>query len=152
MATQLLTRSSEAVKITGIPARQPGGIKNAQVATISHDNFSFGDFLEMVNPLNYIPVVSRVYQQATGNQSPVASISSLIGGAIFGGPLGFAMAGMSAVFEQATGKGVLGSVADAVMGEEKTQLDPMQLQVQQLERYQKIAYAHQPDYKLFLKA
>lgn len=50
--------------------------------------FGFLDFLDIINPLQHIPLVSNVYQHFTGDtMKPVANI---LGGALFGGPLGAA--------------------------------------------------------------
>lgn len=117
------------------------GVKSSQKETVQHDNFSFGDFLNLVNPLNYIPGVSTLYQNVTAQKA--SPVSSLIGGAIFGGPLGFAIAGIGAVFEEATGKGVIGSIADAVTGKGEPVDQPRDYSAY----YSKIANAHKPDYQ-----
>ena len=63
------------------------------------------DFLEqlldIVNPLQHIPVVSTIYRSITGDQ--IAAPARLIGGVLFGGPLGFASATANLVLEEATG-------------------------------------------------
>ncbi|HCZ12942.1 MAG TPA: hypothetical protein DHV16_12065, partial [Nitrospiraceae bacterium] len=43
---------------------------------------SFGDILDIVNPLQHIPVVSTVYRSETGDK--ISPGSRIIGGAIFG--------------------------------------------------------------------
>lgn len=50
------------------------------------DPFTFGDFIDMVNPLQHIPIVSHFYREFTGDQ--IKPVSNIIGGAVFGGPLG----------------------------------------------------------------
>jgi hypothetical protein len=71
---------------------------------------SFADTLEMLNPLHYIPVVSNLYQNAT--HTPTPPIASLIGGAVFGGITGLAIAGIGCVWEAATGKNLVESAMD----------------------------------------
>ena len=69
-----------------------GGGSSADTGT---SVMSFGDFLDMVNPLQHIPVVSSVYRAATGDSiNPVSRIS---GDALYGGVLGLASAGLSAL-------------------------------------------------------
>ena len=64
---------------------------------------SFGDFLDMINPLQHIPVISSLYRAATGDTiSPVARIA---GDALYGGIMGVASAGLSA----------LGAIGDEVL-------------------------------------
>ncbi len=143
MPTELTTRFTQTADFAdrASPLR---GLKSRQLPTVRHDNFGFGDFLNLVNPLNYIPVVSNLYHQANGTQA--SPVSSIIGGALFGGPLGMAMAGINAVFEAATGKGVIGSIANAVTGDEGKNAEHYTA------RYSKIANAHKPDYRLSLDA
>lgn len=72
----------------------------------SDDGASFGDLLDAVNPLHHLPVVSQIYRAVTDDAIGLAP--RLIGAAIFGGPLGFLIAGIAAFFEEMSG----GSVAD----------------------------------------
>ncbi|HEX5500882.1 MAG TPA: hypothetical protein VFX03_16715 [Thermomicrobiales bacterium] len=68
------------------------------------DGFSFATLLDIVNPLQHIPVVSTVYQKLTGDvASPGAD---LVGGALFGGPIGFALAAADSSIKNETGKDI----------------------------------------------
>jgi hypothetical protein len=58
---------------------------------------TFGDFLDVINPLQHIPVVSTVYRMITGDE--IGMGARLAGGALYGGPLGFVAAGVVAGFE-----------------------------------------------------
>lgn len=70
---------------------------------------AFRDMLDSINPLQHLPVVGSIYRKATGDEiSPVARV---IGGAIFGGPIGGAFAIADVALEAQTGK----SVEDRVM-------------------------------------
>ncbi|MDD3444434.1 MAG: hypothetical protein PHS60_03430 [Zavarzinia sp.] len=63
---------------------------------------SFGDLLDIINPLQHIPVVSTLYRGITGDTiNPVARI---VGGALYGGVIGAGVAMAGAVIEQATGE------------------------------------------------
>ncbi|MCH7891261.1 MAG: hypothetical protein IH921_07140, partial [Gemmatimonadetes bacterium] len=63
---------------------------------------SFGDFLDVINPLQHIPIVGTIYRAITGDEiSPAARI---FGGFLFGGPLGFVTAIANAIFEEASGQ------------------------------------------------
>jgi len=66
--------------------------------------FSFHDLLEIVNPLQHIPVVSTLYRWITGDKIPTAD--KIIGDAIYGGPTGFFASVADTIFETATGKDV----------------------------------------------
>ncbi len=66
------------------------------------DGFSFGDVLDIVNPLQHIPIVATVYRALTGDE--IAPGPRMAGGALFGGPIGAALATANAVLEESTGK------------------------------------------------
>lgn len=71
-------------------------------AAKNESGFSFGDFLDIINPLQHIPVVSTIYREITGDEcGPVANI---LGGALFGGLIGLASSAVDAVVEMATGE------------------------------------------------
>lgn len=50
------------------------------------DGFTFGDVLDMLNPLHHLPVISQVYRE--NSQDDACEGSKIIGGALFGGLLG----------------------------------------------------------------
>ena len=64
--------------------------------------FSFGDFLDVINPLQHIPVISTVYRKITGDD--IDAPARLAGGTLFGGVLGLAAAGANTLLDKATGK------------------------------------------------
>jgi hypothetical protein len=76
-------------------------------AAANQQEFGFGDLLDMVNPLQHIPVVGHLYREFTGDD--IRPIGQIVGGALFGGPLGAAAGVMNAVIEDATGKDVTGN-------------------------------------------
>lgn len=52
------------------------------------DGLTFGDLIDVVNPLQHLPVVGNVYRWLTGDDlSPAARVA---GGALYGGPIGLA--------------------------------------------------------------
>lgn len=78
------------------------------------DGLTFGDFLDIVNPLQHIPVISTVYRAITGDEiSPGARMA---GGALYGGPIGLAAATVNTVVEEATGRDVGETVMAAFTG------------------------------------
>lgn len=76
--------------------------------TVDDDGFSFNDFLDMINPLQHLPVVSTLYREMTGDEMEPAA--RIVGGAIYGGPLGAGISVAEAVLEQATGDDLGGHV------------------------------------------
>lgn len=88
---------------------------------IVNDDFfgSFADVLDVINPLQHIPVVSDIYQAATGDTMGAAA--RIAGGALLGGPIGLIASIINVIFEQETGQGVAGTLFSAVTGKyEKT--------------------------------
>lgn len=54
------------------------------------DGFSFADFIDIINPLQHIPVLGSIYRRLSGDTiDPAARVA---GGALFGGPIGAALA------------------------------------------------------------
>jgi len=53
----------------------------------SHGSFSFKDLIDIVNPLQHLPVVGSIYRYLTGDEPAVGT--RVIGDALYGGPIGF---------------------------------------------------------------
>ena len=68
------------------------------------DEFSFGDVIDMINPLQHLPVVGMIYRKLTGDV--IKPMSNIIGGAIFGGPVGAVSGVVNAVVQSTTGKDI----------------------------------------------
>ena len=87
---------------------------------VGEDGVTFSDFLDVVNPLQNIPVVSSYYRESTGDEASV--MSKLAGGALYGGLFGIgAIAGFAAslvntILENQTGKDVGGHVLATLQG------------------------------------
>ncbi len=91
----------ESVTITP-PVLTPPPTGAAKPAKAEHQGFGFADILDIINPLQHIPVVSTLYRKLTGDQmSPTAEIA---GGALFGGVLGLVSSLADVIWTQATGK------------------------------------------------
>ncbi|MEI9996163.1 MAG: hypothetical protein WDM91_16325 [Rhizomicrobium sp.] len=64
--------------------------------------FSFADALDIVNPLQHIPVVSTLYRKITGDQ--IKTFPKLAGDTLYGGAMGFAGSLADSIFTKITGK------------------------------------------------
>jgi hypothetical protein len=53
----------------------------------SHGSFSFKDLIDIVNPLQHLPVIGSIYRYLTGDEPSVGT--RVIGDALYGGPIGF---------------------------------------------------------------
>ena len=71
------------------PSSQAMGLNESKIPVEpkAHD-FGFKDFLDVINPLQHIPVVSTIYQHLTGDT--IAPVAEIVGGGLFGGPIGAA--------------------------------------------------------------
>ncbi len=76
------------------PAQSPA--QNPEKGNTSEDtSFGVSDLIDMINPLQHIPIVSQIYRSLTGDT--IGAVAEIVGGALFGGPVGaVASAGMVA--------------------------------------------------------
>jgi hypothetical protein len=86
------------------PARTEGDATTAKAGKplFGDDGFTFSDFLDIINPLQHIPIVNTVYRAVTGDK--IDPGSRLAGGGLFGGPIGLIASVVSGMVEESTGK------------------------------------------------
>jgi len=92
-------------------------------AIFGADGFGFDDFLDIINPLQQLPIIGSLYRELTGDT--IAPGSQLIGGSLLGGVGGFMASAANILFAQETGEnGMAGSVLAALTQDvnQKTQL------------------------------
>lgn len=89
----------------------PAASSLAKTGFWGEDGFSFGDLLDLINPLQHIPIISNVYRAVTGDQ--IAAGPRLLGGGLFGGPIGLAVSMANLAVEDATGNDVGGHILAA---------------------------------------
>jgi hypothetical protein len=77
---------------------------------------TFWDFLDVVNPLQHIPVVGHIYRAVTGDT--IKPAMQVVGGTLFGGPIGMAASVASVAIEQANGETVGETIARVVRGDD----------------------------------
>jgi hypothetical protein len=73
---------------------------------------SFKDILDIINPLQHIPVISTIYQDLTGDKPGAAA--QMAGAALYGGPIGVIGAFINTAIENRTGESVGQYVVSAV--------------------------------------
>jgi len=78
------------------------------------DGFSIGDILDIVNPLHHIPIISHFYREWTGDE--IGDFPRMAGGALFGGPLGFASSFANIIIEDTSGDDIAGHIQTALFG------------------------------------
>ena len=80
-------------------------------------DFSFGDLLDIINPLQHIPIVSTIYRSITADE--ISGPARVFGGALFGGPLGFIVAIANSIFDEVNGGDLGETVLAALTGEDE---------------------------------
>jgi hypothetical protein len=103
-------RSAKAIREG--PRGHGGGI---DFQPFGKDGFNIGDLIDVVNPLQHIPVVSSVYRWATGDE--ISPAAELAGGFLYGGPIGLAASAASVALTAATGEDLGGDAVAMVLGE-----------------------------------
>lgn len=66
------------------------------------DGFGFGDVLDIINPLQHLPVIGTIYRKITGDT--IKPLSDIVGSALFGGPIGAASSAINLAVKEGTGK------------------------------------------------
>jgi len=74
----------------------------------------FADLLDVINPLQHIPVVGTLYRAITGDT--IQPLEQLAGDALYGGVLGFVASAANLAFKDITGKDVGDTVLAFVEG------------------------------------
>jgi hypothetical protein len=71
---------------------------------IGDEPFGFGDLVDIVNPLQHLPVIGTLYRNLTGDQ--IRPSSAILGGAVFGGFAGAAGSLVNVIIAEETGKDI----------------------------------------------
>lgn len=90
-----------------LSSQMPPSYRAASTENKGQEEFGFADLLDMVNPLQHIPVVSTLYRNLTGDT--IHPIGQIVGGAVFGGPLGAAGGLVNAIVREETGNDLTGT-------------------------------------------
>ena len=79
-------------------------------------SFGFWDLLDIVNPLQHIPLVNIAYREITGDR--IDAPARILGGALYGGPIGLLSGAVQAILEESTGRDAGEHVMAALFGED----------------------------------
>lgn len=114
------TAAAAGAKSAGDPALAKAGSgeqkDDGEFRLFGKDGLTFSDVLDIVNPLQHIPIVSTLYRAITGDQiDPAARVA---GGTLYGGPIGAAVSAVNVVVEHSTGKDIGDHVASLVLPDE----------------------------------
>ena len=100
------------MNLPGDPTVSPFAVVEPPSATASgggfqmfgDDGFTFRDFIDIINPLQHIPIVSTIYRSLTDDTLDHAP--RVAGGAVFGGPIGAVAGLLNVIVAEITGKDV----------------------------------------------
>jgi hypothetical protein len=94
---------------------------NRDAADVGHDidDFTFDDFLDVINPLQHIPIVGTIYRELSGDT--IKPVTRVAGDVLFGALTGSLLVSgilsvVGAAYEQQTGEEPVMQVADALFG------------------------------------
>lgn len=90
---------------------------------------SFDDVLDILNPLQHIPVISNLYQAESGDGSSAGA--NIAGGALFGGALGALAALFNEIMETETGNNIGGHLLSMFTGESTPAVQTAQAELPQ---------------------
>lgn len=109
--SEIVQNLSEAVRAReengGFPAALTYAADEASAAD-AEDEFGFWDIIDMVNPLQHVPIINHLYRDITGDE--IKPASKIIGGSLFGGMAGGAGAIANVIVEYETGRDITGNV------------------------------------------
>jgi len=114
---------AEAAQVSQRARDGADGAGQTRTASGEHEaEFSFGDLLDIVNPLQHLPVISTAYRELTGDE--ISGHAKVIGGTLYGGPLGMIASGLDAALRQESGKDSGEHVVAALFGEDGAETAP----------------------------
>lgn len=82
---------------------------------VAKDRLTFDDLLDIVNPLQHLPVVGTLYRAIT--HDTIKTPEKIIGDTIFGGLMGFVSSVADVAFEQITGRNFGDTVLSLFIGD-----------------------------------
>lgn len=80
-------------------------------ANVTAPSLSFGELLDVVNPLHHLPIVGSVYREVTGDD--ISAVARITGGTLYGGFIGGAVSLATAAVEEHSNKDVGSAILSA---------------------------------------
>jgi hypothetical protein len=97
----------EDLTLANTPATAPAALPRSggHTSAWKEAEFGFRDLLDMINPLQHIPVISTLYRAITGDEQ-IGNIPRLVGDALFGGPIGLFTGVIGVAVKEESGRDV----------------------------------------------
>ncbi|CCQ75597.1 hypothetical protein [Magnetospira sp. QH-2] len=99
-----LTNPTQDPTGVSLPAATLPASDGPETTLFGEDGFTFGDMVDMVNPLQHIPIVGSIYRNMTEDE--ISPAPRVVGGTLFGGPIGLVSSLVNLLVENQTGKDV----------------------------------------------
>ncbi len=87
----------------------------ADISFLGKENLNFTDLLDVINPLQHLPVIGDLYRSVTSDQ--ISAPARMAGGTIYGGPIGFVSSLINTIMEEATGDDIGGHMLALFKGD-----------------------------------
>ena len=87
-----------------------------EAAQGQQQDLSFADFLDIINPLQHIPIINTIYREVTGDT--ISPVARMIGGGLYGGPVGLLASAVNNAVEAQTGGDIGANLLAAVTGQD----------------------------------
>jgi hypothetical protein len=113
---------SVADKITDA-AKSSSRVPSRSLTAASDSSPSFWDFLDVINPLQHIPIINSVYRNLTGDH--IGAVARTIGGGLFGGPMGLVASVFENMVVQTSGKDFGEQIAGLFGGDDDKSIDQL---------------------------
>lgn len=80
----------------------------------SHGSFGFKDLLDIINPLQHLPIIGSIYRYLTGDEP--SGGARIVGDTIYGGPIGFGVGVVETMLTDSHGRDLGERTLAAVFG------------------------------------
>ncbi len=117
-ATPFFPMADQAVPATAKPAPETVTVTAPRDDTDDTGKSFFDNLLDVVNPLEHLPIVSTIYSHLTGDKPN--DFTQVAGDALYGGPMGLLSSIGNIVFTHVTGKSLGDTVWGLVTGDDKS--------------------------------
>jgi hypothetical protein len=114
LALVWLTMSDAAVLTSSLPAAPASPPPASGPSLWAPGGFGFKDLLDIVNPLQHLPVIGSIYRYLTGDEP--SGGARIVGDTIYGGPIGFGVGVVSTLLTDSQGHDLGEKALAAVFG------------------------------------
>ena len=110
-ADELATDRGPAHAATRLDSREP-----VTGDDVPEYDLSWGDVLDVINPLQHIPIVSSFYRTLTGDT--ISGSARVLGSTLYGGPIGMIAGAANAIMAEVNGADLGDTLVAGLLGEE----------------------------------